>query len=693
MANVLNKYAEKRYSDVIVGSDQLWLPINVVSDYYTLNWVPDPINKISYATSFGISEIPNKYKDKYSFFLKRINHLSVREQSGVKICKDIADLDAKLVCDPTLLLSKEEWEEIAVKGRIIKDKYILCYFLGNSIEYRKFAERLKKKTGFLIVSLNHIDEFVKYSDTYCDIAPYDVGPSEWINLIKNAEFVLTDSFHGTVFSIINNKKFFTFRRYAANSKVSTNTRINSLLHIFGLDDRLLNGDEPISEVINKKIDYQKVNIIYSKFSEDSKQFLLNSLKFNKEHIIKHVFFDETNKEDCCGCSACMNVCPVHAITMTQDDEGFIYPCVDEKKCINCGKCKLVCKIENPIREEIKNQKGYILQYNNEQILMESTSGGAFTAISEYIIRKGGTVFGASFDNNFTVKHTFVDKIADLKIFRNSKYVQSEIGESYKNVKKFLDENRFVCFSGTPCQVEGLKSYLYSYGKKYIESDKLLLIDIVCRAVPSPKMLEIYKNINLEKNEKIESIKFRDKEPYGYDYSQMSMKTNKKKINNGVETDVYLRAFFDDLSDRPSCYSCKFKKRYRESDITLWDCFIAYDFDKDFDNNKGATRVLTHSMKGEKIINEIKNNSNIIIKEFDANKIIKGSKELVRSVKYNSNRKSFFSDMQNMSNEKFIKKWFKDTFKVKTERIIRHTTEKLGIYSKTKRIAKKIVKRK
>ena len=275
----LTNLCNKRYSDVIVGSDQLWLPVNVVADYYTLNFVPDKINKISYATSFGVSSIPKKYLTRYCSFLNRINHLSVREESGVKLVKELCNNPVELVCDPTLLLTNEEWNSIVPKKRIIQQKYILCYFLGNSIEYRKFAEKLREQTGYKIVSLNHADEYVKYSDIFADIIPYDIGPSEWINLIKHAEYICTDSFHGTVFSLINNKQFFTFRRYNSNTKVSTNSRIDSLLSIVNLKERLLTGNEPIKEVINLKINYKIVNKKLEKFRNDSKEWLFNALKY------------------------------------------------------------------------------------------------------------------------------------------------------------------------------------------------------------------------------------------------------------------------------------------------------------------------------------------------------------------------------------------------------------------------------
>lgn len=270
------------YSSVIVGSDQLWLPVNVVADYYTLNWVPDHVNKISYATSFGISEISKKYKGSYKKFLDRMENLSVREESGCKLIESISNRKATLVCDPTMLLTKEEWMKIQKEEPIIEGRYILCYFLGNNIEHRKFAERLRDKTGLRIVSLNHADEYVKYSDIFADYTPYDIGPSEWINLIRNAEYVCTDSFHGTVFSLINNTKFFTFERYSnKNSKVSTNSRIYSLLSIVNLKERIMKGTEEIENVINLEINFKEVNTKMLEFRNRSKEYLIKALGINQ----------------------------------------------------------------------------------------------------------------------------------------------------------------------------------------------------------------------------------------------------------------------------------------------------------------------------------------------------------------------------------------------------------------------------
>lgn len=265
------------YTDYIVGSDQLWLPVNVVGDYYTLNFVPDNINKVSYSTSFGVSVVPEKYKKKYVAFLNRINHLSVREKTGRKLVKELTGRDAELVCDPTLLLTQQEWLDLAAPaGTRVNGDYIFCYFLGKNIIHRKFAERLKAVTGYKIVSINHCDEYVKYSEKFADDIPYDVGPQEFLYLIKNAKYVLSDSFHGTVFSLVMNTPFFSFRRFTAN-KVSTNSRLDTLLEVVGLTDRILNGDEEIQLVISSQIHFDKVNSALEDYRQKSQAFLIGAL--------------------------------------------------------------------------------------------------------------------------------------------------------------------------------------------------------------------------------------------------------------------------------------------------------------------------------------------------------------------------------------------------------------------------------
>lgn len=268
----------KYYKAVIVGSDQLWLPSNIAADYYTLNFVPESTNKIAYATSFGVTHLPEKQRTIAKTFLNRIQHLSVREINGQKIIFDITGRRAEIVCDPTLLLDAEEWSKIFPQEKIEKEKYIFCYFLGNNPFHRKFAKTLKRCTGYQIVSLLHLDEYIADDNQFPDKALYDVGPAEFLNLIRGAEYILTDSFHGTVFSIINGKKFFTFKRFSENSSVSTNSRIDTLMMHFQLQERLDPQYENIKKYINMPIDYQLLKEKVSEMQKSSREFLEYALR-------------------------------------------------------------------------------------------------------------------------------------------------------------------------------------------------------------------------------------------------------------------------------------------------------------------------------------------------------------------------------------------------------------------------------
>ena len=394
-----------------------------------------------------------------------------------------------------------------------------------------------------------------------------------------------------------------------------------------------------------------------------------------------IMINITKKTDCCGCSACSSICSRNAIVMASDTEGFLYPKVNMDLCSDCGLCERVCPILNKNDERFFQQKAYLVQNKNKQILKESTSGGAFTAIAESVINRGGMVFGAAFDSDFNVIHLSAESISDLAKFRNSKYVQSNVGYTFRQVRDVLKSGRLVCYSGTPCQIEGLISFLM---KDY---DNLLTIDIVCHATPSPLIWNKYKRLISEGNDII-SASFRDKRQYGYDYSQMSVYTTDKQYYEGVYTDPFLRAFFSNLSDRPSCYKCAFKKRYRVSDVTIWDCFEAHKFDKRLDNNSGVTRVLTHSEKGEKLIASILNSVNYV--EVEADKLVDGVKEMYSSVPMNPKRKAFFSDAHLMDDRAFFEKYFPYNLRIKTERFIRHSSQKLGVYRIVKRTVKKVL---
>ena len=265
------------YNAFVVGSDQLWLPSNIEADYYTLNFVPNNVCKIAFATSFGVSELPRRQAQKASKFLKRIDYISVREKSGQKLIKNLSGREVPIVCDPTLMFTAEDWNQTISHKRIFKEPYLFCYFLGNNPEQREWVKKVKKETGFKIVQLQHCDEYIRSDEKFPDEAPYNIGPKEFVQLIRDAEYVFTDSFHCSVFSMLFSKKFFTFRRYNNDSVVSTNSRIYSLLSLVHLEERLLRGDEDVKSVVSQNIDYMLVHGVLEKLRSFSYNWIKKCL--------------------------------------------------------------------------------------------------------------------------------------------------------------------------------------------------------------------------------------------------------------------------------------------------------------------------------------------------------------------------------------------------------------------------------
>ena len=356
-----------------------------------------------------------------------------------------------------------------------------------------------------------------------------------------------------------------------------------------------------------------------------------------------------NKIDCCGCQACYNICPQNAIEMQEDEKGFKYPKIDKEKCIDCGLCNKVCPVIN--NKSIKNEpKAYAAYCKNEEIRKNSSSGGIFTLIATQIIDEGGVVFGASFDENFNIKHIKIEEKEGLQKLRGSKYVQSNIGETFKQAKKYLEDNRKVLFTGTPCQIEGFRCYLQK------EYENLYLQDIICHGVPSPKVWNKYKEYRKNKDkEEPKKINFRNKKD-GWSRYCLLFDYKSREYKNTPSKDLYLQMFLQDLSLRDSCYDCKFKKFNRLSDITLADFWGIDNILPEMNDNKGTSLLIINSTKGQKLFDKIKEET--IFKEVNLKEAIKYNPSMIHSVKYNAKRDSFFEELDNTSFDKIAKKYLK-----------------------------------
>jgi len=362
-----------------------------------------------------------------------------------------------------------------------------------------------------------------------------------------------------------------------------------------------------------------------------------------------------SKEKCSGCSSCKSICAHNAISMISDDKGFKYPYIDETLCINCNMCSKVCPSINDSFIE-KDIKVYACYNKNFQERINSSSGGCFILLAKEILKLGGVVFGAAFDDKNVVKHFYIEKEEEISQFMGSKYVQSDIGDCFVSVKNFLKNDKYVLFTGTPCQINGLLNYL---GKDY---PKLYTQDFICHGVPSPLIWEKYI-LYLSKGGRISDISFRNKDNGWKNFNVSYLKSGEKQSVIHKE-DPFMKLFLNDIILRDSCYNCSSKTVYRKSDITLADYWGVHIAHPEMDDDKGTSVVLVNTEKGHEIFNKIK--SNLVYIESDIKNIELYNKSISKSAVKNKYRDKVFKtiNIDNFSriSNKYTKiplfKWFK-----------------------------------
>lgn len=371
-----------------------------------------------------------------------------------------------------------------------------------------------------------------------------------------------------------------------------------------------------------------------------------------------------DKKDCCGCHACASVCAKRSITMQEDNEGFLYPVVNVSTCTDCGLCEKVCPVINQ-DEPRRPLKVFAAKNRDEEIRRQSSSGGIFTPLAEEIIRDGGVVFGAKFDEDWNVVHAWTDTIEGIADFRGSKYVQSTIGDTYREAREFLKQGRKVLFSGTPCQIAGLRKFLRK------EYDNLLTVDVVCHGVPSPlvwrKYLEetrerLRAESDAEKNTVssslmdlpvITGISFRDKthgwKKFGFRLRYAAPRNVQKTVSVSAikeeketlqpfKENIFMQGFLANLYLRPSCYACAVRSGKSYSDILIADFWGVQNYYPEFDDDKGVGLILVYSEKGKNIYDRVK------VHNIEANysQGVKGNMCLEQSVQKTHNREIFWN---------------------------------------------------
>lgn len=352
--------------------------------------------------------------------------------------------------------------------------------------------------------------------------------------------------------------------------------------------------------------------------------------------------NQIKREECCGCSACAQACPMDCIHMEQDTEGFYYPKLDSATCIECRKCLNICPVNQEkklIYSKDKILKAYAGFNKNLLEQYNSSSGGIFILLADLIIQKDGVVFGAAFDQDFQVKHICAESKEQIKQLQGSKYVQSYIGDTFLQAKKYLESGRLVLFSGTPCQIEGL---LHFIEKPY---ENLITVDLLCTGVPSPAIWNDYINYRKEQAcaEKIEYINFRNKSGGWENYMIYFSFDNKIVYSKNSKEDIYMKGFISGAFLQPSCYNCKFKGEKRNSDLTLGDFWGVKKEQPECYNSYGVSAILVHSGKGEKLLNEL---NKVKLTEVPVESILKGNKNALRSITALTRREWFFNLYKN-----------------------------------------------
>ena len=361
-----------------------------------------------------------------------------------------------------------------------------------------------------------------------------------------------------------------------------------------------------------------------------------------------------SKNLCSGCSACLNICPKKAISMKKEN-GFLYPSIDYSVCIDCHNCEKICP---QLSSSKKYEEPFIIAAyaKDENIRKNSSSGGIFSLFAQKCLSNNGIVIGCAMAEDFkSAKHIAIKNEQDLRFLRGSKYLQSQMGQTFSDVKKFLLEGKNVLFSGTPCQVAGLSAFIPDSMKK-----NLLTIDVICHGVPSPLVWEKYIEAReKEAGAKTKAVSFRKKTGKTKGYSLFIEFENGKTFNESIKNNFYLRGFVNNLFLRPSCYNCEIKNNAYKSDITLADYWGAEDVFEKEEVEKGISLVITHSEKGKKELAILQTSAFMI--EVNKEAALKKNQSYYKKAKINSLTKNFMKDIKKQDIDKVLKKYCSSEF--------------------------------
>lgn len=603
------RQAQLPYDAILSGSDQIWNPKIFPNGHF------DPVffgafsdrRKIAYAPSFGIPKVPEDMEQELRSYLDAFSHLSVRERQGQAIVTEVTGQTVPVVLDPTLLLTAEQWSAAASRHMVAQggrqaltpQGYILCYCINRPGALAPYIQEFARRSGLPVVQLCGIRQKV-HPKARCIL---DAGPAEFLELFENAAFVFTNSFHGTVFSTQFRVPFFTAVSPAELADPES-SRTFSLLSRLGLSDRIVGQGS--TDALETPVDWDAVEPRLLAARAASLEYLRAALENRPfapepEAAPPAASTDQpprlADRGRCTACTACAAGCPKDAITMVRDSEGFSYPAVDLNACIHCGRCTAICPMLRQ-REPMPLPAAFAAWNADDQIRRHSTSGGAFTALAEYILEGGGVVYGAALDGKQHLRHVACFRKEDLWRLRGAKYVQSDLGQTFREIREAL-KKRPVLFSGTPCQVDGL--YRFLGGKP----ENLTTCDLVCHGVPSPGVWEdMVRSMERRKGKAIQSVRFRDKVT-GWKDSHLTLIYGDGTVDSApLFATEYGRAFGRALFLRPCCHHCAYTNLNRPGDFTLGDFWGLGPDELPEQQTRGVSLLLVNSPHGSYLFDQL-----------------------------------------------------------------------------------------
>lgn len=644
-SNLINQ----KYDYVVVGSDQVWneeMSNNLIT--FLLPYV-DKEKRISYAASIAKKELSSFEKGAFKRYLNTFKAISVREGNAAELLQPYTQKQVEVLVDPTLLLTSQEWAEVERKPFCkVPQKYVLACFLSEQNEEAKKLVLKIKELGYEVIDVTNPNN--KYGN---------IGPAEFLYLERNASLILTDSFHSIVFSIINKVPVVHIEREGNFSSITA--RIENLERIFNVKFKTL-----------KDAKKEKVENLF-KFNLKNTDEILNKEREKSLNFLTHAFNDKVEKNnnltdvdfDCSGCGLCKNICPVGAISLQENEKGFIHPVIDKQKCVNCGLCLKNCsQLRNYEKLDFTNGLYALKRKDNAKGNFSST--GIFGSIAKKVLSENGAVFGVEYqkENSRFVK---IESEKNLSKIEGSKYFQVDVSNIYKEIEKCLAKNQKVLVGATPCQIAGLR-------RKFKYNNNLILVQVVCNGVPSQKL---FNNICLEKFEEVpKHTNFRNAEPNWEDFSEEYKFESQEDVKVSMRVDSYMRAFLTNISLNNCCYDCKYAGNQTGADLIIGDCWGIKQINKDFYTDKGVSILFYNSLIGQKVFGDLK-------QIYEVYKIPKNKYQYCNINLFNRlniqanlrNQFSFYEDIKNNSidnlvkpEEKFVPS--KMTFKKKIKRIIK-----------------------